>query len=133
MHRVRGPEFGKLFDLSAVRRSVPFSLCRPRHHRGDRSQSLLYEGVSVGAERIDTKTSLAPSVLVDFLPWIGLNRGPALVVAHPASDLLGDLYVITPKTEFLSCRARHHFFHQIEYVQWITSAEAARDPFETST
>ena len=97
MHRVRGREFGKLFDLSAVRRSVPFSLCRPRHPRGDRSQSLLYEGVSVGAERIYTKTSLAPSVLVDFLPWIDLNRGPALVVAHPASDLLGNLHVVTPR------------------------------------
>jgi len=98
MHRVRRPEFEKLFGLSAVRRSVPFSRCRPRHPRGNRSQSLLYEGVSVGAERIYTKTSLAPLVLVDFLPWIDLSRGPALVIANPASDLLGDLYVITPKT-----------------------------------
>src|SRR5258708_13492510 len=114
MHRVRGPEFGKLFDLSAVRRSVPFSLCRPRHHRGDRSQSLLYEGVSVGAERIDTKTSLAPSVLVDFLPWIGLNRGPALFVAHPASDFLEDLSVITPNTHSLSSIARPPSFHHTD-------------------
>ncbi len=104
MHRVRGREFGKLFDLSAMRRSVPFSLCRPRHPRGDRSQSLLYEGVSVGAERIYTKTSLAPSVLVDFLPWIDLNRGPALVVAHPASDLLGNLHVVTPRNLTQSLR-----------------------------
>ncbi len=52
----------------------------------------------MGAERIYTKTPFAPSVLVDFLPWIDLSRGPALVVAHPASDLLGNLYVITPKT-----------------------------------
>src|SRR5258708_39625448 len=103
MHRVRGPEFGKLFDLSAVRRSVPFSLCRPRHHRGDRSQSLLYEGVSVGAQRIDTRTSLAPWVLGDFLPWGGRNRGPSRVVSHRASDLWGGLAVMTPKLKFLSC------------------------------
>ena len=71
----------------------------------------------MGAERIYTKTSLAPLVLVDFLPWIDLSRGPALVIANPASDLLGDLYVITPKTsrkaalrsEFPSCGVPHRF------------------------
>jgi hypothetical protein len=98
MHRVRRPEFGELIGLSAVRASVPFSLCRSRHPGWDRPQSLLYECVSVGAERIYPKTSLAPSVLVDFLPWIDLNRGPALAVAHPASDLLGNLNVINPGT-----------------------------------
>jgi hypothetical protein len=97
MHRVPWSEW-KLGGLPGVRRIIPLSRCRPREHRGDRSQSLHREDVSLGAERTDSKTSLRSLVMVDVLLWIDLPRVPACFASHAFAHLLGNLYVVPPQS-----------------------------------